>query len=571
MSTTGRSSGNCGSFGWLWLTDLHWGQHSQGWLWPVWGAEFFRDVARLYALSGPWQAVLFTGDLVFSGKRSEFDGLTPLLRRLVDWLSERQAEPFLLSIPGNHDLQRPEATKAESAALRHYWKDPITQRALWNEPESDIRKWIERAFSEYTNWVNANGFLRPPDYVPGLLPGDFSATLTDGQAKLGIIGLNTTFLQLEGGDYKAKLDVHPNQLQAVCGGDAPSWIDQRHVTFLLTHQPQDWLAPASRELFRRTIYTTQTFAAHFHGHMHDRADLMIAEGGAAPRRHFQGCSLFGLERYGDNLDLERARFGYAAGRLEVNSDRALLYLWPRIGQSQQSGDDRLVPDTTASLQPGSEHLPPIEMTLRLLCGPLPTNVTASVNTPSVLLASPAPSLDPAEQFRGQQRAIEARVAQLREAVPPLQPDEYLRQAEPLSAEYFVIGSVRQAWTTLHGVFFSHHQSLQTDECISLGLQLAQYLLKDGLPAMAATVLSIITSASDLLPGSDQRKAQFWQLQSECLIALSVPDQAVAALTRAIDVTHDPRLNAQLWADLAELYYLHGDLLTARDTVFPRES
>jgi hypothetical protein len=77
MSTTRRSPGTCGSFGWLWLTDLHWGQHEQGWLWPVWEAEFFRDIERLHALSGPSQVVLFTGDLVFSGKQSEFEGLTP--------------------------------------------------------------------------------------------------------------------------------------------------------------------------------------------------------------------------------------------------------------------------------------------------------------------------------------------------------------------------------------------------------------------------------------------------------------------------------------------------------------
>jgi hypothetical protein len=90
MSTTGRILGTCGWFGWLWLTDLHCGQHEQEWLWPVWEAEFFRDIERLYPLSGPWQVVLFTGDLVFSGKRSEFERLTPILRRLVDWLRERQ-------------------------------------------------------------------------------------------------------------------------------------------------------------------------------------------------------------------------------------------------------------------------------------------------------------------------------------------------------------------------------------------------------------------------------------------------------------------------------------------------
>jgi hypothetical protein len=110
--------------------------------------------------------------------------------------------------------------------------------------------------------------------------------------------------------------------------------------------------------------------------------------------------------------------------------------------------------------------------------------------------------------------------------------------------------------------------LLTHERISLGLQLARYLLRDGFANMAAPVLGIIASASDLLPGSDPRKAQFWQLQSECWIALSAYDQAVAALARAIDVTADPGVNAELRADLAELHFLQGNLPAALSTVSP---
>jgi hypothetical protein len=302
--------------------------------------------------------------------------------------------------------------------------------------------------------------------------------------------------------------------------------------------------------------------------MHERSDLMLAEGGAPPRRHFQGCSLFGLEHYGDSLDLDRARFGYTAGRLEVSRDRALLYLWPRVRQRQQSGDDRLVPDTTASLEPGTEHLPPFDIPLRLPCEPPPIATAGGVSTSTVPLAPSALPPDPAEAFREQQAAIEARLAQLRATAPALQPEEYLRQAGPLSAEFFAIGSVRQAWSTLNGTFLAHHQALQTHERISLGLQLARYLLWDGFADMAAPVLAIIASVSDLLPGSDQRKAQYWQLQSECWIALSAYDQAVAALVRAIDVTPDPGVNAQLRADLAELHYLQGNLPEALNTASP---
>jgi hypothetical protein len=162
MSTTERTQGTCGSFGWLWLTDLHWGQHDQGWLRPVWEAEFFRDIERVYRLSGPWQVLFFTGDLVFSGKRSQFEGLTPILRRVVDWLCEWQTEPFVLSVPGNHDLKRPDTTKAEAAALRHYWDDQATQRAFWATPTSDIRQWIDEGFAGSGLFFD---FLWRPDLV----------------------------------------------------------------------------------------------------------------------------------------------------------------------------------------------------------------------------------------------------------------------------------------------------------------------------------------------------------------------------------------------------------------------
>ena len=84
MSVAPHVPGSCASFGWLWLTDLHQGQHGQKWLWPELREEFFDDVARLHHLCGPWDLVLFTGDLVFSGAPEEFDNLTPILERLLE-------------------------------------------------------------------------------------------------------------------------------------------------------------------------------------------------------------------------------------------------------------------------------------------------------------------------------------------------------------------------------------------------------------------------------------------------------------------------------------------------------
>ena len=101
--------------------------------------------------------------------------------------------------------------------------------------------------------------------------------------------------------------------------------------------------------------------------MHERADLVITEGGASPRRFFQGCSLFGLEQYGEAFDRERFKFGYAAGRLELHPNKAQLYLWPRVASKLQAGFWRLVRDVQAGLLDEEAYLPPHEIPLKIPC------------------------------------------------------------------------------------------------------------------------------------------------------------------------------------------------------------
>ena len=117
MSSASARWGSPQSFGCLWLTDLHCGQYSQKWLWPSLREEFFDDLARLHRLSGPWDVVIFTGDLVYSGAPEEFITLTPILQRIWEVLRSRQdVVPVLLTTVGNHDLRRPDKKAAATAA-----------------------------------------------------------------------------------------------------------------------------------------------------------------------------------------------------------------------------------------------------------------------------------------------------------------------------------------------------------------------------------------------------------------------------------------------------------------------
>src|SRR5262249_997673 len=66
------------SFGWLHLTDLHFGMTGLKPLWPSIKDEFFKDLDKLHGTAGPWDLVLFTGDFVQSGRKDQFQNLNDL-------------------------------------------------------------------------------------------------------------------------------------------------------------------------------------------------------------------------------------------------------------------------------------------------------------------------------------------------------------------------------------------------------------------------------------------------------------------------------------------------------------
>src|ERR1700688_210921 len=105
------------SFAWLHLTDLHYGLAGQGTLWPNVREAFFADLREMHGRCGPWQAVLFTGDLVQSGAEQEFKSMEAealgRLRRELATLGSGEA--VILAVPGNHDLVRPNASKPSAA------------------------------------------------------------------------------------------------------------------------------------------------------------------------------------------------------------------------------------------------------------------------------------------------------------------------------------------------------------------------------------------------------------------------------------------------------------------------
>jgi 3',5'-cyclic AMP phosphodiesterase CpdA len=113
-----------GHFRWLHLSDLHVGLSNQDWMWPSLKHLLFDDLQRVLSHTGPWEAVIFSGDLTQSGARDEFDKLDEILQELWSKFGTFGFSPKLIVIPGNHDISRPNQPKAELRLLKRWWSEP---------------------------------------------------------------------------------------------------------------------------------------------------------------------------------------------------------------------------------------------------------------------------------------------------------------------------------------------------------------------------------------------------------------------------------------------------------------
>ncbi|MEP7121594.1 MAG: AAA-like domain-containing protein [Byssovorax sp.] len=332
---------------WLHLSDLHRGLADHDHLWQDVENDFYDDLERLHRECGPWDLVLFTGDLTQRGSPGEFASLNRILQTLEARLADLGSRPILLAVPGNHDLMRPaDPTEPAAEVLSQWGHHKRAQRIFWSQPESAYRKVVSDAFAAYEAWWNdpARPFRRPAPaaHHAGLLPGDHSTVIEKDGLRLGIVGLNSAFLQLEGGEYKERLSLHTSQFSAACHGNGPTWAKSCDLCLLLTHHPSDWLDLPSRQQ-HYTSNIASFFAVHLHGHMHEnKASVSLVPGGRL-RYVSQGCSLFGLETLGDEGPTVR-QHGYSAGRVEVERDHAELRIWPRCAVKTDGGPWQIVSD-----------------------------------------------------------------------------------------------------------------------------------------------------------------------------------------------------------------------------------
>lgn len=339
------------SLRWLHITDLHCGLSLGKPLWPTVKYEVFEDLKRVHARSGSIDLVLFTGDLTQRGTDDEFRSLEEELDELWDELAKLGSKPTLVCVPGNHDLARPNAKRPAVKAMRGWHGDAELRAEFWSESGCEYRAVVAEAFKAYDDFVTRFDAKHPlPAHFAvkrGELPGDRSVSFQKDDVRCCVVGLNSAFLQLDGGDYLGKLDLDTQQLSSVCGKNYPRWIKEHTLALLLTHHPSSWLHRRALDAFRGEIAPAGRFFAHLFGHMHEPRAATWRIGGADEQRDAQGASLLGLESWGDGT--ARRIHGYSVGGTDIDGERGDYLLWPRAARRLQSGGWNVTVDTSFKL------------------------------------------------------------------------------------------------------------------------------------------------------------------------------------------------------------------------------
>jgi hypothetical protein len=331
---------------WLHISDLHAGQDTQDWLWPGLQTHFFDDLERLIPAMGGLDLVIFSGDLTQRGSEKDFSTLRLMLDRIWTKFDALGCRPQLFMVPGNHDLARPDSADPVAVALQTWWENATVKDAFWKSTDNVYKRFIDQTFVGYTSFrqeLMRDGFPLCPT-TDGLLPGDCSHVFVKDGLRLGLVGLNSTFLQLGG---SSKLDLDVRQLLAVTDSDPDTWCRSNHVNLLVTHHPASWLSESAIQHLRAEIYPPARFTAHLFGHMHTPDVEALGKGGSADRKMIQAASLYGLRKY-DNGKHDRIH-GYSGARLEVGEDDGRILMWPRIGTTISSGSRKFVPDNSFDL------------------------------------------------------------------------------------------------------------------------------------------------------------------------------------------------------------------------------
>ena len=207
----------------------------------------YQDIAKETRLDEN-VVILFTGDLVQSGKQEQYDLLfDKLLAPLIEISKE------IIVVPGNHDVQ-------------HDLADPEKAKQLLDDKESGYlfsgSSFGQAPYGDKSNGPLSNYKVLEDLFEPYLERNFFGFAKLVGD--LSIVGMNSAWLshKREPGDSdRGKLRVEPYVLQKYSEG-----LSENSFRVLLLHHQLDWLEENSRSEIR--ALATKHFDLVLFGHEH---------------------------------------------------------------------------------------------------------------------------------------------------------------------------------------------------------------------------------------------------------------------------------------------------------------
>jgi tetratricopeptide (TPR) repeat protein len=317
---------------WLHIADLHHGPASR---WSDRRDMALRALKRDAEILGAPDLLLVTGDISDAGLPDQFEQAR---NALDDVRSALGGDPIVVPVPGNHDLMRPHPRSGEAKGFRGYHADQ-EQRELVQQGNPDAIAPIKRWFDAYMGWLERD--IVPEwrrqgvKYELGLLPGDIRLSLSRHDMRLGIVGLNSAFTQIDDGNYCGELVIERQQ----AGRELSMWIESHEAALLLMHHPPEWLADI--DAFHADVYPSERFVACLFGNAWQRPRDPRDEREGRVRRLIQAPSLFGRESC--ERDGKRP-YGYVWGQLHgASPTRGTLRIWHRKAEPTDSGDVAVAP------------------------------------------------------------------------------------------------------------------------------------------------------------------------------------------------------------------------------------
>ena len=241
---------------WLHISDLHMREAENAQRQAVL-STMLEDIGRRSEMDGPFDFVVVTGDLAFSGKRSEYGLVAEFLEGLA--ASIDIAPRMIFCVPGNHDVQRERSKMCFKGAREALETEGDVYGFLSDVDERDallLRQEEYRTFE--ANFLKG----QEREYADEKL--SYVSLVEVDDLRIAIMGLNSSWLSEGGVNDEGKLLIGESQVKSAID------IAKRHtphVVLGLQHHPYDLL----RRFDRRPVQHRMEDACHFvHcGHLHD--------------------------------------------------------------------------------------------------------------------------------------------------------------------------------------------------------------------------------------------------------------------------------------------------------------